>query len=124
MVLIRYLAQYHDELEADMQQYYGLDLNDLGRTLTVHHASVLAAQLPAQARCCIAQEPDLAWTTETMFLRRIDYSLASLLWAMGGRKGQKPKPAETPKELQRIRESVERTDFDYIAQRLGVTNGG
>lgn len=122
-MLIRYLTEYHDELEADFQQFYGLDLNDLGRSLSVRHAAVLAAQLPITSRCCIAQEPDLAWSTDTWLLRRIDHGLSLLLWSMSKHKGQKPQPVNTPGETAKIRKSVENTDFDLIAERLGVRDG-
>lgn len=117
------MAKSHDELEADFRQYYGLDLNDAGKSYTVSHAAVLAAQLPNDSRCKVKANPDLSWSMETWMLWRIDFQLASIAYSMGGKGARKPKPLDTPSQTKRIQDALDRTDYKAIADRLGVEYG-
>lgn len=122
-MLARYLGNYRDELEADFRQFYGLDLNDLGRSFSLRHAAVLAAQLPVEARVTRNIEPNLSWSPETWLLRRIEHLFSLYLYSQNKNRGQKPKPVDTPAESKDVLKSLEKTDFDYIAEKLGVRNG-
>ena len=55
------------ELRADFQQYYGLNLDDMGGGYTISHAACLCAQLPRESRTLKAlatpeQSEELLWT--------------------------------------------------------------
>lgn len=123
MNLILLLARYRDELEADFQQFYGLDLGGMGSSFTISHAAVLAAQLPRESRCLIKINPDLEWSNEMSALARIDYEFQILLNAMSGKKGgQKPKPIQTPGERAKLREQLEEIEnqMDEMNRILGI----
>lgn len=124
-MLALYLKRYPDELEADFQQHYGLDLEELGRGLSIRKAAVLAAQLPVDSRCCIAMDPDRSWSTEAWMLRSIEAHLATYMWSQSDKRkrGPKPKPRDTPSEARKVLTSIGSTDFEYIANSLGVTHG-
>lgn len=51
------LAFAGDELRADMQQFYGLNIDGMGSAFSVAHGAALAAQLPpgARARAAVAR---------------------------------------------------------------------
>ena len=55
-------------------------------------------QLPPDSRCVQKDEPDAAWSTETMMLRLIEFEMRGLMYALGGGKGDKPNPIELPSE--------------------------
>lgn len=85
-----------DELRADFQQFYHLNVDDLGRAFSVRHAAALAAQLPAGARCPGRAEPSASLTPSEIFLEAIEYN-THVLWWQNSKDGQKnrnkPKPA-------------------------------
>lgn len=60
-MLARLIRRYPDELRADMQEVYGLNLDDLGTGYTLKHAGALAAQLPATSRVQCRIDPANAW---------------------------------------------------------------
>ncbi len=86
------MNEYPDELEADFQQYYGIDLsrvfsvNDAGYTAT--HIACLATQLPTTSRTFIAFNPDFAWSIDTAIEADIANSLRAIIhsFAKGGKK--------------------------------------
>ena len=97
----------------------------MGTDYTVHHAAVLAAQLPRESRCLRAVDADLAWSDETALLASIQYLLRCIVWQLGGGKGETPKPLQTPREL---RESAERLEampalMDEVAEILHIDRG-
>ena len=65
------LVRAPDALRADLQHYYRLDLDQLGRTLRVRRAADLAANLPEQARVWARLDPALAWDARTRLLAMI-----------------------------------------------------
>lgn len=91
----------------------------MGRSFSVGHAAVLAYQLPDNSRCYVAENADLSWSSETWFLRRIDYVLSCLAYAMS-KGGDKPRPLDTPSVSKEIEKSLNKTDFAAIAEKLGV----
>lgn len=117
------MSGHRDELEADFQQFYNLDLSRMGTDFTVAHAAVLASQLPRGSRALRALNPDLEWSDEMGVLVRIDYLLQILLHALGGKKGgDKPKPLETPSERLKKQDKFAHieNEMDEIAKTLGI----
>ncbi len=60
MTLAAALVDHPDELRADFQRFYGIDIDDIGRSLRVTRAASLLAGLPAYASVRIAENPKLA----------------------------------------------------------------
>ncbi len=85
------MNKYPEELEADFQQYYAIDLdrvfNSEGTSYSATHLACLAVQLPQTSRTLIAENEDMSWTTETMILADIANSLRIHLASMS--KGKK-----------------------------------
>lgn len=116
MVLAYAMGRYRDELEADFQQYYGIDLERVGEACSVRHAAALAAQLPAESRVSRAACPGNEWGASEYILRLIEHDLRMLAWSG---KGSRPKPVKTPEELRRRAASAD-VDVAALAERLGI----
>lgn len=92
-----------DALRADMQRFYGLDLDQLGDGLRVRRAADLAANLPQDAAIWRRLDPRLEWDTSTMLLAQAVDSLDFLAWTRtrdsqrkGARwRGRLPRPWDT-----------------------------
>ncbi len=82
-------CEHHDELEADFQQYYGLDIGDMGSSYSLPHAACLAAQLPRSSRCTEKLSVGNGWDDWTIFLSLIEYDIRNLAHSL----------AEDPPEL-------------------------
>lgn len=122
MTLARVEADSPDELRADFQQYYGLNIDGMGVDYTHAHAAALVAQLPRDARVLVHAVPDAEWTEQTRILAHIEYSLRLLLWsrtkdAQTGR--NKPKPLPSPSERRKRRERIEGADKAFVDKVLG-----
>lgn len=123
-MLARYLRVCADGLRADFQQFYGLDIDGMGRDYTLAHAAALAAQLPVESRCFRHDHPETAWTTGDYLLAEMAYELAVIAWqrSKDGAKGiNRPKRIPTPAQQAEARRRFESTDFEYIDQ---ILNGG
>lgn len=122
MTLARVEADSPDELRADFQQYYGLNIDGMGVDYTHAHAAALVAQLPRDARVFVHASADAEWTEQTRILAHIEYSLRLLLWsrtkdAQTGR--NKPKPLPSPGERRKRRERIEGADKAFVDKVLG-----
>ena len=116
-----------DEMRADFQQFYGLNLDDMGRAYTYLHAAALTAQLPRESRTVLADAPEAAWSDADEMLRRIEHAARVLAWQQtkDGAKGRNaPRPLPSPVEQAKVRHKVERTDVDEINRILGYGEGG
>lgn len=123
ILLAGLLATRPDELRADFQRVYGLNIDDMGESYTVHHAAVLAAMLPSDSLVFRASNPALEWSETMYMLRNIEFLLRVLAWqnTKDGQKGRKkPKPIETPEERAKLREKALNTDWQYIAEQLNI----
>ena len=117
------LANRPDELRADFQRVYGLNIDDMGESYSVHHAAVLAAMLPSDSLVCKAANPALEWGEALYMLRNIEYMLRVLAWqnTKDGQKGRKkPQPIETPDERAKVRDKALATDWRHIAEQLNI----
>lgn len=78
-----------------MQQLYGIDVERalFTKEHSLLHISALAAQLPPDSRIGRAADPDNAYTVEAVFGAACFNALNAIMYALGGAKGEKPKPA-------------------------------
>lgn len=116
------LSERGDELEADFQQFYGLDLNALVDGGEWRRAQVLAAQLPAESRVSRALYPQNAWGQAEYLLAYIADNVAFLRYEQGGGKRQKkPKAYPRPEraEAKRPVRPDERTVHGMSAEQVG-----
>lgn len=119
MALADAWMHWPDELTADLQQYYGVNLfqhlPDLMGERTngdIQWLSVLTAQLPSDSRTAITQHPENAWDESTYLLRQIDYVLRMTTWALAGgdKSGPKPEPVYAPAEIISNERAVEQAE--------------
>lgn len=117
------MASCPDEVEADFQQYYGIDLETAWDVYSVKHLSVLAAQLPQESRSTKAIA-DEEWTTEMHMLVNIEHELRTMIWLQANQfkkhKSQPPKRIQSPSEQRRFESRVAATDIDAINDALGI----
>lgn len=73
MVLAVLLRRHPDELRADFQQHYGLNIDDMGGSYSLQHAATLAAQLPRDSRTLIAENPECEWNLTNTLLGMIEF---------------------------------------------------
>lgn len=122
MALATVEHKYPDELRADFQQVYGLNLGGMGEEYSISHAATLVAQLPETSRVARMLNPDNEWTDAVYLLNAIEYDLRVLIWqkTKDGEKGRnKPKPNETPHERARKRARLENLDKGLVDKVLG-----
>ena len=95
MALAALLAKHPEELRADLQQYYGIDLDRaMAGEHSAYHVAVLACHLPSDSRVCIAEDPDAMWTLDTVMSASILNAIVGAIWGMGDKKtrGKRPRP--------------------------------
>lgn len=118
---------YPDELRADIQQFYHLDIDDFNldgaeTTRPIHRLAALTSQLPPESRVARAAHPELRWETSDYLLRQIEFQIRALMWSLGGGKGEKPQLIPSPDEYETRQEAQEREQAkrDSIAAMLGL----
>lgn len=117
-------SKHFDELYADFQSYYGLDLYDFvddlsgtETTKTVLRAAILCEQLPRDSRSKRAISPALSWSDESYLLARCEYMLRVIAWMFsedGSKGNNRPEPIATPADIAANTHKVESTDFDFV----------
>ena len=111
------LLECPGELEADFQQFYGLDLFALLDEGRWRRAASLAAQLPRESRTVARQDPRARWGDAEYLLALAVDNLAFMRYERTG-KGRKPKPVERPRKRAAKRQA-ERTVHGMSAARVG-----
>jgi hypothetical protein len=109
------LTRFPDRVEADLQEYYRIDLVDLYRgALTVRKAAVLVLNLPRGSRTweavggagAISAEVDAAWL--------IEHALYTIAHAQNGGKGKKPEhrayPTGLHEQQQKVAKAISRAE--------------
>jgi hypothetical protein len=127
MLLASRLGAHPDELRADFQRYYNLNIDGMGCDYSVAHAVSLCAALPRDSSTVRAEHPEAAWSDETYLLSAIEYDLRILIWqrTKDGQKGRnQPKPMQTPADVARVADKLASTDMEGIAAALGIDLGG
>lgn len=113
MALAAAMGKYPDELRADFQRFYNLNIDDMGDGYTVAHAAALASQLPRGSRLSCAMSPENEWGVTDHLLRVIEHDLRSIAW---NGKGERPKPLRIPRKPKPARPA----DNGAIAEKLGI----
>lgn len=111
-----------DELRADLQQYYGLNIDGMGKGYSHAHAAALVAQLPAQSRVKTHYNPDSEWGEVEKMLASIDYTLRLIAWSKtkdAQHRRNEPQPVKTPAERKAERERGKNVDLDLVRSVLG-----
>ena len=85
-------------MRADLQQYYGIDLDHARRGVhSPKHIACLVIELPSDARCRVAENPDTRWTLNDVVLAGLYNSLNALIYGMSDkRKRGNPPPLVGP----------------------------
>ena len=86
---------YPAQLRADFQQYYGLNLDGMGRGYTAMHAADLAVMLPSDSRTYLAIDPENSWTLEAQLSADMVNAARDLVWLEADakrRRSNRPKP--------------------------------
>lgn len=95
MMLVALRRKHGGALRADFQRFYGLNLDDMGRTYGVLHAADLAVHLPAES--AVKREMSGGWSRSEHLLAELVDGFALYMWAKaGGKAGRKPKPIPRP----------------------------
>jgi hypothetical protein len=92
-VLVHEYCIHEEQLRADLQQYYSIDMDDAMRGAhSVHHISCLLVQLPPDARIRTVTDPDSYWTLNDTLLASVLNSVNSLIYGMSDKqkRGRKP----------------------------------
>lgn len=104
-----------DEIEADFQQYYQIDVHEMIRSGGFSRASRLLFQLPPDSRFVHKHNPMASWSWSDMFNMMIAHSLRQLVWAKT-KDAQKKVPTGQPQligpeyVLKSIREANKRRE--------------
>lgn len=115
-----------DELRADFQQFYSLNIDLMGEEYTHAHAAALLSQLPRESRLLRAERPELEWGYTEALLASIEYSLRVLCWRQtkDGQRGRKPpKPVAAPGSYGAA-DKIRRTDLAFVNRVLGGARNG
>lgn len=126
MLLASLMRKRPDELRADFQQFYGLNIDGAGREYGMLHAAALAAQLPRESRCVRLENPEKEWGDGLYMLHAAEHALRVLAWQQtedAAKKRNFPKPLPTPADRARVQRRLERTDVDRINRILGIEGG-
>ena len=94
-VLAAAMRLHDDELRADLQRVYGIDLDHaMAGMHTAGHVASLVTCLPSDSMLAQAVDPDAEWTLEACLLADVSNLLAGLIWGMGDprRRGRPRKP--------------------------------
>lgn len=121
-MLVEAETKYADELRADFQQFYGLNLDHMGNGYSHAHAAVLVSQLPIGSRVLSKMDPRASWSQTEYLLSLIEYDLRVLAWqktkdAEHGR--NKPKPPISPEKRDEPLK-VTRAQMERVAKALNI----
>lgn len=123
MLLVLEVDENADELRADFQQYYGLNIDDMGlRGFSYAHAATLLAQLPKTSRVAIKRNPDNAWDEQARILVHLEYDLRRLMWSMtkdAQYRRNEPKPLPSPSERRLKDKRIEGANKELVDKILG-----
>lgn len=68
------------ELRADMQRWYGLDIDEIGHSIRVRRAADLAANIPEDGAVWPALDPRMRWGTTKQLLANISDATSFTAW--------------------------------------------
>lgn len=99
------LRLHPDELRADLQQYYGIDIDAaMCGGHSPRHVAALLLQLPQDCRIARIESADAVWTPDRQLLAVLINQLSALMYGMSDpkRRGSKPQPIG-PEQFRRAR---------------------
>lgn len=124
------MTEHPDELLADFQQTYHLNLWELGvlgddTTPDVERAAALARQLPKDSRTLVAEDPTLANGTVELLLRQVELNQRHWAWSHtkdGERGVNEPQPIPLPGEERMNKKKAEQAERDMgdVAAAFGM----
>lgn len=83
------MALFPDELEADLQQHYGIDIERAAAgEHSARHVAALAVQLPQTARVWVAQDPDNVWGLRETLLAALVNQVRATAHGLAGGSGE------------------------------------
>lgn len=113
-------------MRADLQQYYGLNVDGMGVDYTCSHAAALVEMLPIDSRVARSEHSSLEWSNSEYLLAAIEYDLRVLAWQQtddARHRRNFPKPIETPLDREREARAEESSTPEfkrYVADKLGI----
>ena len=91
MGLARALDDDEGAVRADLQRYYGIDLDHaMAGAHSAGHVAALIAHLPSDSSVRRSASEDAAWTLEASMLALTYNLLTAVIYALGGKKGKLP----------------------------------
>ena len=92
-ILVAEFITHDDELRADLQQTYGIDLDiAMGGKHTAAHIAALVVQLPPNARLRVAEDKDALWTLSDVIAVNTYNALRMFMWGMSDPKKRGNQP--------------------------------
>ena len=95
MMLAALVDNYQDELRADLQRIYGIDLDHaMAGAHSAGHVAALAANLPLDARVYAAQNTDATWTRQEILLAETRNAINRVIYMFADpkKRGKPPEP--------------------------------
>lgn len=78
---------HESKIRADLQQYYGIDLDHARRgEHSAHHIACLVVELPSNARTRIAESKDAIWTFEAAVMASVFNAINSIAYGLSDSK--------------------------------------
>lgn len=123
MLLVTLYRDHPFELEADLQQTFGVNLRDI-ETEGVAHVATLSSQLGSGSRVAGTQTKYGDWSIDQQLLAGLLNQLKMIAYGMGGGKGERPEliGEDDETETRHFGESVDIQRINEI-YKIGGTNG-
>ena len=84
ITLVAEFVAHEDELRADLQQTYGIDLDRaMAGEHTAAHVAALVVQLPPDARLRVVEDKDALWTLSDVVNVSTLNALRMFMWSFG-----------------------------------------
>lgn len=95
--LLALIGEHHEALEADLSQFHGLRLAQVGtRALSWRRFQALVRHLPPESALWRAMDSPRQWGWSEHMAAASLLALNAANWQRGGGKGAKPKPVRPP----------------------------
>lgn len=132
MTLAIALNKRSSAVRADFQQFYGLNIDNMGSDFSTLHAADLLVELPDNSRVkMMQQEGGSIWTFDRMLAALCVDALNTLVW-MQTKDGHKnrnrpksliPKQKQKSRQLEAVAMSIDELDAILHRPRGGENNG-
>lgn len=80
MTLVVLLSDHESPVRADLQRFYGVNIDEAWGNLSPKHLACLVAELPPGAQTWRAVGGSLSWTDDMFLLASIDHGTRVLAW--------------------------------------------